>query len=512
MTPLESTTLTPRAPSPIDPRDLPPSMQEELRHASQTHRHHTQMALTPRLLCTVAAVCLGSVQFGYHMAELNAPGAILSCQEHVLPPGTPSYYDLFWSRHGLEQCVIMDTETIGLVTSAFPLGGLLGSIYAGQLADKLGRRRAALLNAVVYALGSFLLATANSVAQIAVGRALSGVAAGCAVVVTALFIAEIAPAELRGLLGSMNQVSINLGILLTQLLAIQLANDHDWRYLLLTGSLLGIANFVALCFIDESPVWLVAHGHKDTAQTALSTLRDASLEDVVPELDALALEYHASTLSARASTLEYVLSPTYRPSFRMTTVIMAGQQFCGINSIIFYGVSVMTQIFPLYAILINCFISLANAIITFISGTLLDRLGRRPLLLLSVSAMGLALLFMAVGIVQQIPSLVIFATFSYVSSFAIGLGPIPFLIISEVTQPEVRSIAQSWGTSTNWVATFLVGFLFPIFNRWLGGYVYLVFAGVCALFGAFLYLELPETKGKAGYDEVWSSEPQLRID
>lgn len=482
--------------------------------------------LTANLIATVAFVCIGSLQFGYHMAELNSPEAILSCSKSV--PGAEPYEQSFFGSRGFPRCIPLSNEQVGLVTSIFSIGGLVGSFYVGTVADSIGRKKTALLHNVVFFVGSALNGVSNSYYVLLSGRFIAGIGAGSALVVTSLVINEIAPAPYKGFLGSMNQVSVNIGILLTQILALWWGNDNDWRLLLFMGAVIAAVNFVlVLLYVEESPLWLLNSGFSAKAFTTLHRLRggdyaSARLEvnswksdslsntsNATPEQDSLLQEEDVADPSpshqdGKVSLKKYLTSSEYTNSKIVATGILVLQQFCGINSIIFYGVSVLISIFPNESVLINCMISVVNAVVTFASAPLVDKLGRKPLLLTSVTFMGLLSTILGLGIIYTNAVLSIIGTFVYITFFAIGLGPIPFLLVGEVTQPKAKALAQSWGVTMNWLATFIVGFLFPILkNSWIGGGVYYIFTAMCALSYLFIKNYIPETKGRNTYEEVW---------
>ncbi|KAJ1541061.1 uncharacterized protein FZC25_8978g4847 [Saccharomyces cerevisiae] len=192
----------------------------------------TKPLITGHLILGTIVACLGSIQYGYHIAELNAPQEFLSCSRFEAPDENISYDDTWVGQHGLKQCIALTDSQYGAITSIFSIGGLFGSYYAGNWANRYGRK--------------FLV----------------GMSCGTAIVITPLFINEIAPVEWRGAMGSMNQVSINLGILLTQTLALKYADSYNWRWLLFSGSVIAVANILAWLKVDESPRWLVSHGFK----------------------------------------------------------------------------------------------------------------------------------------------------------------------------------------------------------------------------------------------------------
>lgn len=480
-----------------------------------------QGQLTAKLVATVAVICIGSLQFGYHMSELNSPQAILSCRLSV--PGSVPYEQSFFGSRGFQKCIELTSEQVGLVTSIFSIGGLVGSFYVGTVADSIGRRKTALLHNVVFFVGSCLNGISNSYYELLLGRFIAGIGAGSALVVTSIVINEIAPPLQKGFLGSMNQVSVNIGILFTQVLALAWNNDNDWRFLLFMAAAIAAVNFVlVLVHVDESPMWLYYNGLSSHAFTVLHKLRGGeyatarnevnswknggcSTEDNGPLLQEEDVADPSPAVTSNAITLkEYLQSPDYFNSRLVATGILVLQQFCGINSIIFYGVSVLISIFPSQAVFINCLISVVNAVVTFASAPLVDKLGRKPLLLTSVTFMGISSAVLGLGIISQNSLFSIVGTFTYITFFAIGLGPIPFLLVGEVTQPKAKALAQSWGVTMNWVATFIVGYSFPILKEsWIGGGVYYIFTAMCAFTYFFIERYIPETKGRNTYEEVW---------
>ncbi|CAH6719704.1 probable metabolite transport protein [[Candida] jaroonii] len=448
------------------------------------------------------------------MSELNSPEQVLSCR--LSKPGEIPYEDSFFGSKGLPQCIPLTTEQIGFVTSVFSIGGLIGSFYIGRVGDVFGRKKASMLYCLVYFIGSILNGLSVNFVTMVIGRFIAGLGAGSALVITPIFINEIAPPDVMGFLGSMNQVSVNVGILYTQLLGLVWSNNNDWRWLLLMGGFIALVDLVLLYFYtDESPRWLYSNGQSSRAFTTLHHLRGGDYSIARSEVNNWGStgnnEEEGESLlgnnqrQASVNLETYLRSPEFNNSKIVATGILILQQFCGINSIIFYGVSVLVSIFPDLAIMINCMISLVNVVVTYIAANLVDKLGRKPLLLTSVSIMGVSTVLMAFGIIFSNSISIIVGTFTYITFFAIGLGPIPFFIVSEVTQPAAKASAQSWGIAMNWTATFIVGFLFPILkNSWIGGGVYFIFTIMCVFTFGFIKAKIPETKGATSYEQVWN--------
>ncbi|CAB4256685.1 similar to Saccharomyces cerevisiae YGL104C VPS73 Mitochondrial protein [Maudiozyma barnettii] len=455
--------------------------------------------LTRNLLLATAVACLGSIQYGYHIAELNAPEQFLVCPNDPQTNGITS---------AAPQCISMTEQQFGAVTSIFSLGGLVGSFFIGSYASKYGRRSTSLYISVLSFIGSLVMFIAGSFNSLLVGRFIVGVSCGSAIVITPLFINEIAPPQWKGALGSMNQLSINLGILLTQSLALPLANLEDWRYLLAVGCILALLNALGWWWIGESPQWLVLHKH-DTLQASmnLARLRNSSLQVAKQEIEQWSESNNNNSDSdtQELTFLGYITNSLYTRPRLAITLLLVGQQFSGINSIIFYGVKVVSQVVPQYAILVNLAVSIINVIVTFIASLVIDRSGRKPLLIVSALAMSLMSLLISISITSNYSVLLVLSLFGYIIAFALGIGPIPFLIIGELSSPESTAQAQSYGTVCNWLATFVVGYTFPILNQLMGGYVYLTFSVMTVLLLIGIRRYIPETKGTLNASEAWQN-------
>lgn len=202
--------------------------------------------------------------------------------------------------------------------------------------------------------------------------------------------------------------------------------------------------------------------------------------------------------------LRVVVHPEYYKSTVAVIGIMVAQQACGINSVMMYGVSVLADVLPTSSAAINVLVALVGPVVTLLCAPLPDKLGRKPCLLLSIAGMGVSALVLAVAIVNNVAALSGVMVLTFVSSFALGLGPIPFILSSELVGPEAVGATQSWALASNWIATFAIAQFFPMVNEKLGkGKVYFVFAAAALFFGLFTAWWVPETKGKRDAAEVW---------
>ena len=453
-------------------------------------------------------------------AELNEPQDALTCANRERPTGSSA----------LPQCIPMGTSQIGLVNSIFTVGGLIGALFAGHAATTLGRLRAMQYNDLPFILGPVAEALAPNVAVMAIGRLLSGVGAGASLVIVPLYISEIAPPSMKGFFGALTQVMTNVGIFATQLLGLLLSRGQLWRLILAVGGAFGIIQLLGLFFSAESPKWTAEHHDPSVAKDDLKKIRGADF-NIAEEVDgwhastseerehertALLSNQSHSSSEARESGLRDVamkgtvgffsvlMHPQHNRAVLAVMVVMIAQQLCGINSIVIYGVTLLSDLLSASSGILNVFVAIVNLLVTLLCAPLIDKLGRKPCLMMSMGGMGTSSLLLAIAIIQAVPALSVVAVLTFVASFGLGLGPVPFILSSELAGPEAIGATQSWALGANWISTFVVTFLFPILNEKLGkGKVYFIFAAFAVMFAALTAWLVPETKGRRDADEVW---------
>ena len=199
-----------------------------------------------------------------------------------------------------------------------------------------------------------------------------------------------------------------------------------------------------------------------------------------------------------------MLHPEHRPAVIAVIAVMLAQQLTGINSIVMYSVHLLSELLPTTATLLSVAVSALNLIVTTACAPLSDKIGRKTCILLSIAGICVSSLMLALGIYYSIKILSAVATLSFVASFGVGLGPVPFILANELVGPEAVGATQSWALAANWIATFLVSQFFPIIDEALGrGRVYYIFAAIAVISAAFIAWWVPETKGKHGAEEVW---------
>ncbi len=426
----------------------------------------------------------------------------------------------------------------------------MGALSAGPLAGKYGRLRAMQISTIFFAIGPVFEALSPNIGVMAFGRLLSGVGAGASVVIVPLYISEIAPPGEKGFFGAFTQIGCNVGILITQLLGYFLSHDSYWRLILAIGGVIGAVQGAGLLLSVESPKYIAEQGNVSLAKKTLRKIRGehADIEDEMNDwgvsgsgnVSGKSIEpiwrceqQHADSLSEEEQTLlsnedgsaearpkesgkEETLSimqvfrhADYQKAAVAVVMVMLAQQFSGINSIVMYGVSLLAGLLESNSALLNLAVSALNIIVTASCAPLADKLGRKVCLLSSLAIMGTSSLLLAIGIIKSISVLSAVAVLLFVSGFAVGLGPVPFILASELVGPDAVDATQSIALGANWIATFIVAQFFPLASAKLHGHVYFIFAALSAFFFAFISWYVPETKGKKNADEVWGRERRV---
>lgn len=387
----------------------------------------------------------------------------------------------------------------GFMTAAVPLGALAGAVVAGRAAEAYGRRASLLAAALLFAAGALLSTAASAVWMLTAARLVLGVAVGIAAMVAPLYISESAPAERRGMLVSVYQLAITLGILGAYVVDFVFA--ESWRLMFSVGVVPGIALLVGMYFMGDTPRWLALKGRNAEAQAAVARIRSLPLHH--PSIDAELAEIGSTAKSDRkAGSLADLLHPVVRPALVVSMGLFFLQQLSGINAVIYYAPIVFKEAgFDSSAtqILATVGIGIVNVAMTIVGMMLVDRLGRRKLLFIGFTGAAISLGMISVGAVSGAASLDILASVGlvlYIASFASSLGALPWIMMSEIFPLNVRGLGMSVASLSNWGFNFLVVFSFPMLVSALGlGGVFLIYAAFCVVGLVFTWLLVPETSG-----------------
>lgn len=383
---------------------------------------------------------------------------------------------------------------LGVVTSIALAGAAAGAACIGALADRFGRRHSLLGTAAIFVVGAAVSALAVDVPELLCGRLLVGLGIGAASMLTPLYLSEIAPAAARGRLVSFNQLAMTSGILLSNLVGYGFAASGGWRWMFALGAVPALALALGMVFLPETPRWYLRRGAAARALAALTFLRGPGV-DVGPELARLGGEHGQKFVAATRKVAA-------RPLF-VGVGLAIFQQATGINTVVYFA-PVIFQSAGLSsasaAILATAGIGVVNVVMTCLAIRLLDRTGRRPLLLGGVFGMAVSLCLLAAGFLIRPGAAVGWMTAAslsaYVGCFAIGLGPVFWLLIAEIFPAPARAQGMAAASCANWLANLLVALSFLTLVNWLGRPT--VFFGYAALaFAALLFAAkfVPETKG-----------------
>ena len=392
----------------------------------------------------------------------------------------------------------------GAVVAGLLLGAMIGAACAGRLSDRMGRRRLIIIAAVVFTGGALLAAFAPTVSVLIAARFILGLAVGSAALVVPLYLAEIAPTEIRGAIASLNQLMIVGGILTAYIVNAILASSQNWRLMLGLAAVPAVILLVGMLFMPETPRYLVHAGDEESARDVLEELpgEDAPQERIEEIRE---VEHEEGGTGLRA-----VLGAKWvRPALLVATGLAVFQQFVGINTIIYYAPTTLTNVgfAKTSAIYANLIIGVINVAMTVIAIKIVDRVGRKPLLFAGVAGMATSLLVLGIslsvlptphhpGDPAAIITLVCLATF--IASFAATWGPVVWVMIPEVLPLSVRGTAMGIAVFGNWGANFLVSQTFPPLISGLGpGPVFLGYAALGILAGLFVKAYVTETKGRS---------------
>ncbi|KAF9285023.1 sugar transporter [Linnemannia elongata] len=511
---------------------------------------------TVALILNALTVVLGSFQYGHHIGELNSPQKVITtCPEPSEPPsalsptGLEAGLPVLEKEGSLPTCIPMTNIEWSVLVATLTVGGLIGSLFVGsRLANRLGRRGALMVNNAPLVLGSLAMGMASSYGTMILGRFLIGIGCGAVTVIVPMYLAEISPAELRGTLGVMNQLGIVVGILFSQVLGLYYSTETQWRTILLAGAGLAVVQVFALPFCQESPRYLalqsggaakakrslqILRGRQDVAkeirdwtrqderaivaeeegsQGASSLLNDDSDPLLVGGAGHSGEDSNVSAThgSGGLSVVEFVTMPRYRRPLIILTLVQLSQQLSGINGVIFYSTAIMSQILPSSGAMITVYISIVNVLMTLIAAYVMDKAGRRTLLMVSAVAMGCSSFLLAWSLNYEIPKLSAFSIIAFVATFAIGLGPIPFLIIPEVVDTAAVASASAYALSVNWTTNFIVSVMFLKLQEWWGGNVFYLFTVILGLLTVAINRIIPETRGKTVEEVARSWQPSHR--
>jgi sugar porter (SP) family MFS transporter len=396
-----------------------------------------------------------------------------------------------------------DFKPTGFEAQAFVgallVGAVIGAAISGWSADAISRRRTTIIAGAIYVVGALASAAAQSSWELIWARFVLGIAVGAASFVGPMYISELAPKKIRGGVTSFNQLMVVSGIFLSYIVNWAFGGaTGNWRWMLGLAAIPGAALAIGMYFQPFSPRWLVGQGRDDEAREVLGRARETD-DEVEEELKEI--EEEASS----KGSLRDLLAPGVRAMVLIGVVMAVAQQLIGVNTVIYYAPTILksTGLSTSSAITQALSVGITNVIFTIVAILILDKVGRRPLLI--IGTIGCVIALTALGVFfadstlkHDAPGIALVCLIVYIASFAIGLGPVFWLMISEIFPLKVRSAAMSVSTVANWAANFLVSTFFLTLTGAIsveGTFWLYAGFGVAAI--VFFFFRLPETKNRS---------------
>lgn len=451
------------------------------------------------LVCVVAA--LGGFLFGFDTAVISGTVGLV--------------------KHDFN----LNAVNEGWFVSCALLGCIVGVSFSGKLSDKYGRRIILILSAVLFLSSALGCMLSSSFTELILFRLVGGLGIGVASMVSPLYISEFSPSRYRGMMVSLYQLALTIGIVLAyfsnaylanhaghsfnQNTVVHIASPQVWRLMLGLGSVPALIFFISLFLVPESPRWLLLHGKEQKALTILVKI------DGVDSARKEVHEFHMSLNNNEATSLKKLFKPVYRKALLIGLLLPFLSQVCGINAVIYYGPRILEQAgFTLNnALGGQVTIGLVNVIFTFVAIFTVDKWGRRPLLFAGIGGAVIALLIIGIlfafGVTAG-PWILIFILV-FIACFAFSFGPVCWVVIGEIFPNAIRGKAMALATLSLWIGNFLVGQLTPVMLEGLGSsWTFWIFAICCSPALWITWKLIPETKGRSleGIESYWKESYQ----
>ena len=447
---------------------------------------------------------LSKVKYTYLISAVAAFGGLLFGYDTAVIAGAIGYLQVKFE---------LSPMLTGWAASSAIWGCVFGALFSGALSDKYGRKKVLLLSGLLFTLSALGSAVPDNLTQFVMARFIGGLGVGSASMLSPLYISEIAPAKIRGMLVTLYQLAIVFGINIIYIVNYLIANTHDqvwnvqlgWRYMLGSEGIPAILFFILLFFVPESPRWLVKENRSDEALKILNKInRPEETHRILKEIKEAVNEEKGSFLD--------LFKPGIRKAMVVGSVLALFSQVTGINAIIYYAPEIFKQVGfgSESALFQTMIIGFVNMLFTLVAIRFIDYWGRRTLLIWGISGMVSCLLGMGMFFYFEITSgsLLLLFILGFIASFASSLGPIPWVLISEIFPTKTRGTAMSFSIVILWLGVVLITQFFPVLLSLFGGaFTFWIFMINALILLIFTLIFIPETKQKTleEIQEIWKS-------
>uniref|UniRef100_F6TVX8 Solute carrier family 2, facilitated glucose transporter member 1-like n=1 Tax=Ciona intestinalis TaxID=7719 RepID=F6TVX8_CIOIN len=450
------------------------------------------------VLATSMAVVGSTFQFGYNTGVINAPQKTIE-----------QFYNVtFLNRYGHPITASTLNLLWGFTVAVTAVGGMIGSLCAGVAAERYGLKKSMLYNNITAILGAALMGfseLAGSFEMLIIGRFIIGINSGINMGIAPMYLTEIAPVKYRGVFGTLGQFGVVTSMLLSQVLGLRwlLGTPTLWPLLLALTGVFAIFQLAVIPFCPDSPRFLLVKMNKEEeAREALQWLR-GNHYDVKEEMNNMRIEHQANSTERKTTIIELFTVSYLRKPLIIAIVMQLSQQLSGINAVFYYS----TQLFIAagipeeYTGLTTVGVGVVNVVMTIVSLLLIEHAGRRILHLIGLGGMCVCSVILVVLLnlhrTTVISWLTLVPILLFVAFFQTGPGSIPWFITAELFNQSSRPAAVSIAGLVNWLGNFTIGLAYPSINAEIGGYTFIIFAVLLAIFWIFTYFRVPETKGRS---------------
>jgi sugar porter (SP) family MFS transporter len=439
-----------------------------------TGKSTARSEMTGPVIGIAVVVALGGFLFGYDTGVISGALSFITTDFHL------------------------SSFTSGLVVSAILVGAMVGALSSGRIADRFGRRAAIIVAAAVFAVGAIFAAVAPDAPALVAARVVLGLGVGLASALVPVFIAEVAPPAARGRLVAVNQLLITIGIVVAYAIGYAFTSSHDWRAMFALAVIPSVGLGIGMLFMPESPRWLIAQGREDEARRVLARVRPAG--DADAEITEIRQVRPEGAVKLRELTRKWVL-----PALIAGVGLQILGQATGVNTVIYYAPTIFKHagLGSSASILATVGVGVVNMVMTVVGMNLVDRVGRRRLLITGVAVQMLALVALAAtfgigGLSASTGTIAFILVLIYIAAAAACLDVVIFIIPSEIYPLGVRGTAMSVTLFANWGMGFVVSLTFLSLLQALGtSGSFWLYAALCAVTVVFAARFVPETRGRS---------------